>query len=158
MLALNEQAIIAEVIQNENAEEMILTLINRFASKSVDNCRVIIRNNDRLIDKMMELQQKQRMEALQAAYMAVLQREFDITDYKTYFASMVPVCQVLFPLGTADGECLALKKYFDEFVNLLHNKKAFDIERDKSWAENYGYLDYLILVLNNTCMSTANKT
>lgn len=150
MLSFKHESMIREILADKYAEEIVLTLMNKFAAKDPENCRTLIRNSDRLADKMMELQQKEINAAYQAAFMAITQRDFNTRDHTTYFASMVPVCKVLFPTGTADGECLALRKYFGEFVKLLHNPKAFDIKRDRNWAEQFGYLDYLVLVMKKT--------
>lgn len=150
MLSYKQESMIREILQGWYAEEFTLTLMNEFAEQSPDNCHTLIRSIDRLAYKMMELQQKETSSALHAAFMVIAQRAFNKKDYKTYFASMVPICKALFPSGTAEGESLAHQKYFDEFVKLLQDPKAFDIKRDKSWTEQYGYLDYLMLVMKKT--------
>lgn len=150
MLSYKHEQMINEILKDEYAEEIVLALTNRFAARSPKNCRTLIKNNDRIADKMMQLQQEETNKASEAVFWAISQKAFNRNDSPVYFASMVPVCKVLFPTGTAENESVALRKYFREFVKLLHNPKVFDIKRDRSWAEQLGYLDYLDLVMKNT--------
>ena len=69
-------------------------------------------------------------------------------EVSSYFATMVPVCKTLFPDGYPKNGNLAEREYFNKFISLLKNKKAFDWNdhSDISWAKQYDYYDYLTVI------------
>ena len=75
----------------------------------------------------------------------------DEKDIHAYFATMVPVCQTLFSNGEPENGNLAQKEYFNKFLELFKNKKAFswNKESDVEWAIQYDYYDYLQMIWDN---------
>ncbi len=77
-----------------------------------------------------------------------MQQPFSDKDKASMFCSMIPTCMAILPKGNADGCSQAHKAYFNRFLALLKDPKVFDWNRDKEWADSYGYTAYLELVLN----------
>lgn len=150
MLTNEQRRAVMYILGQENSDEVVLELIERYANESVNNCRTIIKSSNKAIDIMIRLQERDTMEWALATEMVINQAYMNKSDVSTYFASMVPVCMCMFPHGNADGGTLAHKEYFNEFLRLLNNPKAFDIVADAGWAKEFGYYDYLLSLKEKT--------
>ena len=138
------------ILQNEKAGEIIKYLMEEYAKQSVSNARELHKHTNWLVDSIIEKTARRNQELYHAGTMLVFQRSMPanslVKDPSTAFAVMVPVCKALFPKGTADGESEADRRYFNQFLELFRNEKAFDWKNDKRWTDTMGYTEYLQLV------------
>lgn len=95
---------------------------------------------------MLEQTQKKANDYSEAAHWLVVQREMEPDRTGMFFATMLPVCKVMFPNGNADGRSEAEKRYFQQFLDAFSDKKQFSWKRDRTWADLHNYTDYLQLV------------
>lgn len=79
-----------------------------------------------------------------ALHWSVISQYLNKSDPSTLLAAMMPVCMCLFPDGYVhDDDSLAMKFYYAKFIELLTNKKAFDMSRDKEWLDTFGYTKFV---------------
>lgn len=130
------------------AKEAVEYMVKEYAKQSVENARHLIQLISDLSDIMLAHKEKEVSKYREASFWLIVQKEMDEgkADDRQLFASMVTVCMARFPNGTNEGCCNAEKKYFLRFLELFKNKKVFSWEKDKTWADQYGYTDYLKLV------------
>lgn len=138
---------IKNLLHNYSQEEVIRTIIQEYTKNSIENCQFLLNLIPNIANHSIHILNRENLGKSQAISMIMFQ---NIVDYKgnesTYFASMVPVCLTHFPEGNAKRCSEAERKYFELFCKLLKNKKAFSWDKDKKWADDYGYTDYLKLV------------
>ena len=146
MLTEKEEKWLRQIATSQNATDAVEFIVKEYSENGVDNALHLLN----LIPKISEILVKKVSNVArnysQAAFWLMCQREMEDDKDGTLFASMVPVCMAMFPSGNADGKSNAEKKYFEQFLHLLSDKKQFSWEKDKSWADMFGYTDYLRLV------------
>lgn len=143
-----ERKILDGILCMDYAKEAVEYMVKEYSKQSVENTRHLIQFISELSDIMLAHKEKEVGQHRQALFWLIVQKEMDEgkVDDRQLFASMVPVCMARFPNGTSGGYSTAEKKYFDRFLKLFKNKKAFSWEKDKTWADQCGYTDYLKLV------------
>lgn len=143
----NEQKI-NELLNNENAELIMKTMINKYTSNSLDKAQSLLEYINKIVSNIINISSKHIQELNQTSWLLLFQTAMDETDVHTYFATMVPICKTLFPSGELQNGNLAQKKYFEKFIELYKNKKAFswDNKSDVLWAKSYNYYDYLKMI------------
>lgn len=130
-----------------NPKEVVRTVITEYAKNSVEDCQFLLKLIPEIANHSIQILEKEKMEKSQAIFMMMFEQSVGIKENEdTYFASMIPVCMTHFPEGNAKKHSKAEKNYFSLFCTLFKNRKAFSWERDKVWADSYGYTDYLRLV------------
>lgn len=146
----NEQKI-KDLLNDENAELIIKTMIKEYSKDSLIKAQDLLSYINDTVSNIIHIYNKQIVELNQASWMLLFQKEMDDKDIHTYFATMVPVCKTLFPNGEPENGNLAQKKYFNKFLELCENKKAFswDNKSDVQWAKTYDYINYLKMIWNN---------
>lgn len=146
----NEQKI-NDLLNDENAEFIMKTMINKYSANSLENAQNLSTYINDIISNIIKIASKNIQDLDQASWMLMFQREMDVKYVHTYFATMVPVCKTLFPDGEPINGNLAQKEYFNKFLGLCSNKKAFDWnnESDVSWAVQFDYHDYLDMIFKN---------
>lgn len=149
MLLDREKAFLLELLKGKDAEEMVMFTIKQYADMSVQNARLLLEVIPKIADAAIRIMAKDAADKALAAFWLMGQRKMEPDESGTYFASMVPVCKVLFPNGSYDGSCVAEAEYWELFIKQFQNPKVFSWSKDAGWAENYGYTDYLKLVEEN---------
>lgn len=124
------------------------TMIKEYSKDSLTKAQNLLGYINNIVCNIINISNKQIQELNQASWMLVFQKKMDEEDIHTYFATMVPVCKTLFYDGYPDNGNLAQKEYFDKFLELFKNKKAFswNKESDVEWAIQYDYYDYLQMI------------
>ncbi len=145
-----EQATIDVILASNNAEAIVKKLLLQYAGQSVDNARRVLSYVADVSNAALCQVNKQSEEYKEAGFWLIQQSGIDM-DSHGLFASMVPVCKAMFPNGYPDKGSGCDKAYFRKFVELLHDKRVFSWEKDKDWADMYGYSDYLRLVESQNC-------
>ncbi len=145
--AENEKKI-NELLNDSNVDLIVRYMINKYTENSVSRTQDMIEFINDLTSNIIKYNSIQIQALNQASWMLMFQNEMNEKDVQTYFATMVPVCKTLFPNGELENENLAQKKYFNKFLELFRNKKAFswNKESDVEWAMQYDYYDYLQMI------------
>jgi len=146
----NEQKI-NDLLNDKNAEFIMKTMISKYSANSLENAQNLSLYINDIVSNIIKITSKNIQDLNQAAWMLMFQREMDIKDIHTYFATIVPVCKTLFPNGEPINGNLSQKEYFNKFLALFANKKAFswNKESDVEWAMQYDYYDYLQMIWDN---------
>ncbi|MCM1220656.1 MAG: hypothetical protein NC548_39825 [Lachnospiraceae bacterium] len=136
-------------MRSEDQDAAIKQLIKHYASKSVDNTMLLMSLIPEISQTQVSLLSKSCMENYQAAEWLVNLRtmKFDKKDSSAYFAAMVPAAKALFVRGTSEGASGAKQEFFKTFIDLY--KKEFSWDRDRSWAESFGYSEFFKLLDKN---------
>lgn len=143
----NMKLAIKGLLSTCNPKEVVRTVIIEYTKNSVENCQFLLKLIPEIANHSIQILEKEKMEKSQAIFMMMFEQSVGIEENEdTYFASMIPVCMTHFPEGNAKKHSKAEENYFSLFCTLFKNRKAFSWERDKVWADSYGYTDYLRLV------------
>ena len=150
MISIIEEMMIDEILLRENAKEIVKQLILKYAGLSVDNARELLGMISGIADEAINKVSEKADQNLDAAYSLLQQRCVSQDASEIYFAMMVPVCKALFSKGKCqNGSSIAEEQYWELFIKLFKNKKNFSWDRDKEWADMFGYTEYLRLLEEN---------
>lgn len=140
-----DEILINEIINKRDNQKFMQELIKSYCKLSVDNCRQLLELIPEISKTEIAFYYDKMLSYCKAANWLIVQEYMNKKFRDTYFASMVPVVQILYPEGLREGESEARIKYFDEFINLLKDTKvfSFDNPEDVSWATQFGFIDYL---------------
>lgn len=143
----NMKLAIKGLLSTYNPEEVVRTVITEYMKNSVENCQFLLKLIPEIADHSIHLLNREVARKSHAISMIMFENAIDWKGNEdVYFASMLPVCITHFPEGNAKKCSEAERRYFNLFCKLFKNRKAFSWERDKDWADSYGYTDYLRLV------------
>lgn len=150
-MATPEEIIIVDSWKNSDHKERILkTMMKMYAEEGIFNSRELLRFSNELVDMIIEQEYRRKQELHVAIKMLMFQRSIEESHHKEdpgiMFGVMLPVCKVAFPNGKSDIGSVAKEKYFNKFCDLLQNEEAFSWEKDKEWAEDEGYAEYIRLI------------
>ena len=150
MFTNDEKRIINEIMNSPSKEKLVMELMRIYASESVENARQLLNHSKNIVDIIIKKMLEENTKTRNAAYMLMCQPYME-ADKSSMFASMVPVCMVMFPNGVKeDQSSFAGMDYFEKFLSLLADKKVFSMKDkdDANWARCFGYEDYLNLVID----------
>lgn len=141
------EILINRLLDDNNVDNIIHEILIRY-NKKTGNTMYLLKLIESIVNDSLENTKKQLREHLTASAFLISQRIMNKDG--SYFASMVPVCQALFPEGVDEKDSIAAKQYFNEFLDLCRDKKMFSWENegDVKWAEDYGYKDYLHMIFD----------
>lgn len=147
-ISIENEKKINELLNDSNVDLIVKYMINKYTENSVSRTQDMIEFINDLTSNIIKYNSIQIQALNQASWMLMFQNEMNEKDVQTYFATMVPVCKTLFPNGELENENLAQKKYFNKFLELFRNKKAFSWNKqsDVDWAKQYNYYDYLKMI------------
>lgn len=146
MLLDHEKQILQEILKWDNVNEAFGFLVKQYADMSVHHARAMLEIVPKIADSAIRAVAKESSDNAQAAYWLMCQRKMKPDNDGAFFASMLPVCKVMFPTGKYDGGSDAKSEYWELFLEQFQNPKVFSWEKDAVWAEHYGYTEYLKLV------------
>lgn len=146
MITLYEKSLLDEILKWDDVEEAIDYLMSEYGKKDVYNVMHLIGQIGDLASTALEQKQKIANKYAEAAHWLMAQREMEPDKSGQFFASMLPVCQIMFPNGNAEGHTKTEKRYFQMFLDAFSDKKQFSWERDRVWADHFNYTAYLQLV------------
>lgn len=145
MLTEHEKSILREILGWRDTDEAVKYLIMEYVKDRSANAQKIVHMIPEIVDSSIDSVFKIATKYSEAAFWLMCQRKMDKSTPE-YFASMVPVCKTMFPTGEAENKNLAESEYFDEFKKMLCNQKMFSWIRDREWADQNGYTEYLQLI------------
>lgn len=131
-------------------DEAISTLICEYAKESVDNTTRLLALIPEISRTQVKLLSDKCTDNYQAAewLMNIQEISPEKIDDPQMLAMMVPICKVMFPNGTCGkSHSKVRQQFFAKFLKLY--KKEFDWQKDRSWAEQFGYKEYLTLIDKN---------
>ena len=129
------------ILSDDNPREIVHKLIIAFSKKSVENASWLLNEIPNVASSLIGTLSDEAQQAKTALFM--MMNTGDIEDPRTKFAGMVPIMMVQFPDGTDTGHSENEKKFYNKFLELFRDPKAFNWIRDTSWARSFGYYDYL---------------
>lgn len=146
MVNQDVRLIVNMLLSNDNVDEIVDCLLSEYAQQSVDNARSLLNKCVKLSDIALFQCNEKKEKYHEAANNMVLLRSIQ-NSLSIKLALMIPVCKTLYPDGKVNEKhSEAQKMFFKEFKETLNNHKAFSWEKDKGWADSYGYSDYIRLV------------
>lgn len=145
MLSSSEEKLLDLLINNNKASVYLKYMIINYAKSSLINANELLEYNNEILKIINNEYEKTLKETNTALHMSIVKQSFDKSDVHSYFAIMVPICKIKFPNGVTDSMSISEKNYFNEFIELYRNKKAFNwnSQSDVEWAKSYNYIDYL---------------
>lgn len=146
MLLEQEKRTLQEILGWDDANEAVSFLIKQYAEQSVHHARELLEIIPKVADAALEKIGQVACDYSQAAGWLMCQREMEPDDTGMFFASMLPVCKTMFPNGKPANGSKAEMEYWKLFVSQFRKQKVFSWDRDRSWADQYGYTEYLELV------------
>ena len=146
MITPYEKGILDEILKWRDVAEVIDYMLAEYAKGGATNVVHLLSRIGDLAGVQVAQSEKRVSEYSQAAHWLMAQRELKPDKTGSFFAAQLPVCMVMFPNGNADGHCEAEKRYFRQFLEAFSDKNQFRWDRDRSWADMYGYTEYLQLV------------
>jgi len=146
MLPEHEKQILQEILNWEDVDEAVGFLIMQYSEQSVHHTSALLTAIPKVAEIALEQSRKVAKDFAEAASWLMWQREMKPDDSGMFFASMLPVCKSIFPSGKPTRGSKGELAYWKLFVEQFQNPKVFSWDRDRTWAKQYGYTEYLELV------------
>ncbi len=175
MLSIEQEIIINEQLSKETSSEFVKTLINRYAN-TVENVSELLGYIPTLAEKQLKMKQSYINQYSCGMDLMIADRYTHPCKYKKdeahmRFCTLYYVCKAHFKNGNAEHDGVACKTFFNEFVEMLKEKKGFDYTDDKDWDWIYSvaggaewlegvikyYIDPEFVKPNNKNMRLCNK-
>lgn len=164
MLNLEQYQIIKEQLSKETASEFVRTMLMLYTD-TVDKTSELLNYIPQIADKQLRMKQEKINQYSWATDLIIGDRyshpgKYTKTDSNGRFCTLFYTCKVHFPLGNADKDSIAGKAFFNEFVDMLKEKKAFNYSDENDWDWIYstaGGADWLESVINQNIDNTFVK-
>lgn len=155
MLNLEQYQIIKEQLSKETASEFVHEMLNFYAS-TVDRTSDLLNYIPQIANKQLQIKQEKIVQYSLATDCIIVDRylhpgKYTKKDLREKFCTLYYTCKAHFPLGNADKDSIAGKFFFNEFINMLKEKKEFDYMNEDDWKWIYsiaGGADWLESVIN----------
>lgn len=135
---------IKKMFPDVNENKLVLNLICEYANQSVENSLSLINEISNISKIMLEKKNKQLLKSKEALYWMICHHETKKKDWN--IGMLIPVCMEIYPNGCVENHCDAEKVFFTEFLDFLKDKNNFDWNKDKEWAEQFEYWNWLCKV------------
>ena len=137
MLSLEQYQIIKEQLSKETASEFVRAIIISYAD-TVDKISKLLNYIPQIADKQLQMKQEKINQYSWATDLIIADRyshpgKYTKKDSHGRFCTLFYTCRVHFPLGNADKDSIAGKSFFNEFVDMLKDKKEFDYTNEDDW-------------------------
>lgn len=153
MLSFKEIALIRDIVQRDNAKEIVEQLLFAYGS-SVENINHLLGLIPAMAKAQLEYKQVKINQYAFAADLLIADRDANnrIKNKKEYlFPVMLHTCRVHFEHGNAEMQSESCKKFFDDFVEIIREKnpKVFDYTNPEKWEwlRMIGAADYMESVI-----------
>lgn len=154
MLDIEQYQIIGQQLSKENASEFVRTLIGKYAS-SVEKTSELLEYIPKLAEKQLRIKQSLLNQYSWGMDMMIADRHSHPGKYKKddahmRFCTLYYVCKTHFLNGNAEHDSIAGKDFFNEFVEIIKEKKEFNYTNEKDWEWIYstaGGADWLESVI-----------
>ena len=154
MLSIGQYKIIEEQLSIETASEFVKTLINRYAN-SVDAIGELLSYIPKLAEKQLQIKQKRINQYSFGMDLLIADRyihpeKYNKNDSNNRFVTLFYACKAHFVYGNSEHASVSGKAFFEEFIEMLKEKKGFDYTSAKDWEWVYtaaGGADWLESVI-----------
>ena len=150
MLSIEQYQIIKDQLSKENTKEFVKVLLEKYAN-TVETINELLQYIPKLAEKQLEIKQKRINQYSWSTDLLIGDRYLHPHKYKknegnNQFCVLLYACHSHFKSGNVDGQSKACKDFFNEFVEVLKEKKEFDYTDEKDWEWIYttaGCADWL---------------
>lgn len=137
MLSLHQYKIVSELLEHENIDEILETLILRYAT-TVERTGKLLNLIPKLAENQLEIKQKAVNQYSWSVDLLLGDRLMHPPKYKksedtNRFCVLLYTCRIHFKSGNVDGQSEACKKFFSEFIEALKNRIGFDYTSKEDW-------------------------
>lgn len=154
MLSMEQSKIIDEQLLKENASEFVKTLLTKYGN-TVETIGELLDYIPKLAEKQLEIKQRRINQYSWAMDLMIGDRyihpgKYKKSDIHNRFVMLLYTCKAHFKSGNTEYSSVSGKAFFDEFVELLKEKKEFDYNSEKDWEWIYttaGGADWLESVI-----------
>lgn len=160
MLTIEQYKIIEEQLSKENISEFVKELLVKYGN-TVETIGELLNYIPKLAERHLEIKQKRINQYSWGMDLMIGDRYMHPGKYKRddnhgRFVTLFYVCKAHFTNGNAEHSSESGKSFFDEFVDLLKEKKEFDYNSEKDWEWIYttaGGADWLESVIKQNIQS-----
>ena len=154
MLSMEQYKIIDEQLAKENASEFVKTLLAKYGN-TVETIGELLNYIPKLAEKQLEIKQKRINQYTWGMDLIIGDRythpgKYKKSDTHNRFVMLLYTCKAHFKNGNTENSSVSGKAFFNEFVELLKEKKEFDYTSEKDWEWIYttaGGADWLESVI-----------
>lgn len=154
MLSMDQYKIIEKQLSKENAAEFVKTLLAKYGN-TVETIGELLNYIPKLAEKQLEIKQKKINQYSWGMDLMIGDRythhgKYKKSDTHNRFVMLLYTCKAHFVSGNTEHSSVAGKAFFNEFVDILKEKKEFDYTSEKDWEWIYttaGGADWLESVI-----------
>lgn len=154
MLSLEQYQIIKNELSKETAKEFVKTLLDMYAN-NVENISDLLSYIPRLAEKQLTIKQDIINQYSWSTDLLISDRYLHPHKYKKYegdnrFYILLYTCKAHFKSGNASCQSKSCETFFNEFIEILKEKKEFDYTNKEDWEWIYtsaGCADWLEKVI-----------
>lgn len=154
MLSMEQYKIIDEQLAKENVSEFVKTLLAKYGN-TVETIGELLNYIPKLAERQLEIKQKRINQYSFGMDLMIGDRYMHPGKYKKddahgRFVMLFFACKAHFINGNSEHDSKAGKAFFEEFVEMLKEKKEFDYTSETDWKWIYttaGGADWLESVI-----------
>lgn len=141
MLSMEQYKIIEEQLLKENASEFVKVLLMKYGS-TIETIGELLDYISKLAEKQLEIKQKMINQYSWGMDLMIGDRythpgKYKKSDAHNKFVMLLYTCKAHFVSGNTEHSSVSGKAFFDEFVEMLKDKKEFDYTSEKDWEWIY---------------------
>ena len=141
MLSIEQYQIIQDQLAKENAPEFVKAVISSYAN-TVEHASELLSFIPKLADKQLKMKQTHINQYSWAVDLLLGERYSHPIKYKkneklSQFCTLLYTCKAHFKSGNAEPGSIADKTFFNEFIEILKEKKEVDYTDEKDWEWIY---------------------
>lgn len=137
------EILVTKILTDENADTIVAKVNREYASSSYENASRLIDSIPVIVREAMKHFEKLNATIHRGLWASVMLPTIDVENKRTRFAVLTPIVMAICPNGTDIGCSATEKDLFNEWKELLLDKKVFSWGKDESWADSLGYTDYI---------------
>ena len=141
MLTIEQENIIRQELSKSTADEFVRCLLDKYGD-NLENLSKLLSYIPKLADKSLNIKQREINRYSWSTDLLLGERHrYPLNKRKARknssdnpdFPTLLYTCLAHIDLDTLDGQSIAVKSFFDEFVDVLKNKRGFDYEKESEW-------------------------
>lgn len=141
MLSAEQKNIIREELLKSTADEFVRCLLDTY-SNELENLSQLLSYIPKLADKSLNIKQREinrynwstdLLLGERYNYPMSKRKARKNSDNNPTFPTLLYTCLSHINPNTLGGQSIAVKAFFDEFVDALKNKRGFDYEKESEW-------------------------
>lgn len=137
MLSLEQYQIIKEELSKDTASEFVRVMLSSYAN-TIDKTSELLNYIPKIADRQLKFKQEKINQYSWSTDLLISDQylhpnKYEKNELNTRFCTLFYTCKAHFFMGNAENESVAGKTFFDEFVDMLKNKKGFNYTDEKDW-------------------------